>query len=231
MDQEKFGKIIKDIRKKNNLTQKQLADKYNVTYQAVSKWENGINMPDMSLIKQISKDFNISLEDIFDVKVDNKKYNIFNIVIIILISILIVVGIIYIIRDNNDFKFNTLSSKCDNFNISGSIAYNDKKSSIHITNIEYCGEEKIDKYNDIECILYESIDNIDKKISSYIYKEDEYIYLDEFLKMVTLSVDDYKKSCDNYSENSLFLLINAKDDNDKIISYRIPLSLEQVCLD
>ncbi len=42
MNQEKFGKFIKDIRKKHNLTQKQLADKYNVTYQAVSKWENGI---------------------------------------------------------------------------------------------------------------------------------------------------------------------------------------------
>ena len=59
MDQEKFGKFIKEIRKNNNLTQKQLADKYGVTYQAVSKWENGKNMPDIMLIKQMSKDFNI----------------------------------------------------------------------------------------------------------------------------------------------------------------------------
>ena len=66
MDQEKFGKLIKEIRKTNNLTQKQLADKYNVTYQAVSKWENGVNMPDISLIRQISKDFNISLDELFD---------------------------------------------------------------------------------------------------------------------------------------------------------------------
>ena len=66
MDQEKFGKLIKEIRKKNNLTQKQFADKYNVTYQAVSKWENGLNMPDTSLIRQISKDFNISLDELFD---------------------------------------------------------------------------------------------------------------------------------------------------------------------
>lgn len=44
MNQEKLGKFIKDIRKKHNLTQKQLADKYNVTYQAVSKWENGISL-------------------------------------------------------------------------------------------------------------------------------------------------------------------------------------------
>ena len=66
MEQEKFGKFIKEIRKNNNLTQKQLADKYGVTYQAVSKWENGKNMPDIMLIKQMSKDFNIELEDMFE---------------------------------------------------------------------------------------------------------------------------------------------------------------------
>ena len=77
MDQEKFGKFIKEIRKNNNLTQKQLADKYGVTYQAVSKWENGKNMPDIMLIKQMSKDFNIELEDMFEgeYKSSSKKKN------------------------------------------------------------------------------------------------------------------------------------------------------------
>ena len=46
MNQEKFGKIIKKIRKEHHLTQKDLADKYNVTYQAVSKWENDLATPD-----------------------------------------------------------------------------------------------------------------------------------------------------------------------------------------
>ena len=66
MQEEKFGKIIKEIRKKNNLTQKDLADKYHVTYQAVSKWENGKNMPDVTILKEISKDFNVSLDDLID---------------------------------------------------------------------------------------------------------------------------------------------------------------------
>ena len=61
MDQEKIGKIIKEIRKNNNLTQADLANKYNVTYQAVSKWENGKNIPDISILKQMSKDFNIDI--------------------------------------------------------------------------------------------------------------------------------------------------------------------------
>ena len=75
MDQEKIGKFIKEIRKKNNLTQAELAEKYNVTYQAVSKWENGKNMPDISLIKQMSKDFNISLEEFYDGEYKNIKKN------------------------------------------------------------------------------------------------------------------------------------------------------------
>ena len=66
MNPEKVGEFIKKLRKKNNLTQQQLGDKYGVTYQAVSKWENGINLPEVSLIRQMSKDFNISVEDILD---------------------------------------------------------------------------------------------------------------------------------------------------------------------
>ena len=87
MNQEKIGKFIKDLRIKNNLTQKEFADKYNVTYQAVSKWENGKNMPDLSLLKDICKDFDVSLDDSFNgeksVKESYKKYVVIGIIGII----------------------------------------------------------------------------------------------------------------------------------------------------
>ena len=57
MNPQKVGELIKELRKNNNLTQKDLADKYGVTYQAVSKWENGTNLPDISLIKEICNDY------------------------------------------------------------------------------------------------------------------------------------------------------------------------------
>ena len=66
MNQEKIGQVIKDIRKKHNLTQADFANKYNVTYQAVSKWENGKNLPDISLIKKICNDFNINLNNLLE---------------------------------------------------------------------------------------------------------------------------------------------------------------------
>ena len=61
MNPEKVGQFIKRIRKENNLTQAELANQYNITYQAVSKWENGINLPDIALLKEMSHDFNIDI--------------------------------------------------------------------------------------------------------------------------------------------------------------------------
>ena len=229
MNQEKFGSFIKQIRKQNNLTQKQLADKYNVTYQAVSKWENGKNMPDISLIKQMSKDFKISLEELFNGEFkENKKNILLPILLVVLVGIIIIL-IIMLNNKEDDFKFKTLSSTCENFNIVGNIAYNDKKTYIYISNIEYCGGDDIKLYKKIECILYESSNNMDIKISSFNYTEDKKITLEEFLKNVTFAIDDYKKTCKEYSKNSLFLSINAIDENNKITSYKIPLVLEKTC--
>lgn len=233
MDQEKFGKFIKEIRKKNNLTQKQLAEKYNVTYQAVSKWENGKNMPDTSLIKQMSKDFNISLEELFDgeLKKENKTNKNLILTTALIIAILIIIVLLVSLKNKDSgFEFKKISSSCNNFEISGSIAYNKSKSSIHITDIEYCGDENPEQYEEIECVLYESADNTDTKISSYKYDGKENITLEEFLEKTTLAVEHYDKTCKIYSENSLFLSINATDSTGKTTTYKIPLSLEDNCI-
>ena len=154
MNQEKIGELIKKIRKDNNLTQNEFAKKYNVTYQAVSKWENGKNLPDVTLIKQICKDYNIDIKELLDGNLKkSKKYYL----ILIAISIIALLSIIvFVILHDDNFKFKTLTSGCDNFKISGSISYNNKKSSIYITNIKYCGTPNKEKYKEYECILYES---------------------------------------------------------------------------
>lgn len=226
MDQEKIGKFIKDLRIKNNLTQKEFADKYNVTYQAVSKWENGKNMPDLSLLKDICKDFDVSLDDLFNgeksVKKSYKKYIIIGIICIVIVLFLVIKN-----NNNGDFNFKTITSSCDAFNISGSIAYNDKKSAIYITDIKYCGGDDIKEYEIIECTLYESHEDIEKKISSYKYDGDKKVKLEKFLENVTFKVDGYKKTCDEH--NSLYLLINATDDSKNITTYKVPLETQSIC--
>ena len=72
MDPVRIGNLIKELRIKSNLTQNEFANKYGVTYQAVSKWENGKNIPDISVLKLICEDYNISLDSILDgMKVSN----------------------------------------------------------------------------------------------------------------------------------------------------------------
>lgn len=53
--------VLKEIRMKNNLTQDEMAEKLAVTRQAVSRWENGDSTPNIDTLKQISKDFDISI--------------------------------------------------------------------------------------------------------------------------------------------------------------------------
>ena len=122
MQEEKFGKLIKEIRKKYNLTQKDLADKYHVTYQAVSKWENGKNMPDVTILKEISRDYNVSLDDLIDGELKEKKQDKNKLLLLIGFIILLVGFILLIItKSTSDFESRTMSTTCDNFKISGII--------------------------------------------------------------------------------------------------------------
>lgn len=64
MNQERIGKFIADRRKLKGLTQEQLAEELGVTKNAVSKWERGICLMDMSLLKPLSKLLDISINEI-----------------------------------------------------------------------------------------------------------------------------------------------------------------------
>ncbi len=64
MDQLKIGRFIAECRKKNNLTQLQLAEKLNITDRAVSKWENGRSLPDASIMLKLCDVLGISVNEL-----------------------------------------------------------------------------------------------------------------------------------------------------------------------
>ena len=64
MNQIKIGKFIAELRKEKEMTQKELADKLGVTDRAVSKWENGRGMPDVSLLRKISEILEITVNEL-----------------------------------------------------------------------------------------------------------------------------------------------------------------------
>lgn len=64
MNQEVIGKFISKLRKDFGMTQQELADKLNVTDRAVSNWENGRRLPDISILKELSSIFDITIDEI-----------------------------------------------------------------------------------------------------------------------------------------------------------------------
>ena len=63
MNQEKIGKFIAKCRKDRNITQEQLAEKLGVTNKSVSRWENSVNMPDYSILKELCNILDIDVNE------------------------------------------------------------------------------------------------------------------------------------------------------------------------
>ncbi len=75
MNQEKIGKFIAKCRKDKKMTQSELAEKLGVTDKSIGNWENGRNMPDLSLFKPLCDELNITINDLLSgEKIDKDKY-------------------------------------------------------------------------------------------------------------------------------------------------------------
>ena len=70
----KIGAKIKELRKRDNLTQEQLADALGVTNQAVSRWESETGYPDIEYLKPIADYFKVTIDYLFD-NVTEEKCN------------------------------------------------------------------------------------------------------------------------------------------------------------
>lgn len=98
-----IGNKILELRKQNNFSQEQLAEKMGVARQTISKWELGETSPDLLQSKMLSKIFNVSLDDLTNNEIKNilidkvdKNEKILKRIINILKTILLVVVIIVI---------------------------------------------------------------------------------------------------------------------------------------
>ena len=66
MDTKKIGAFLKQCRKEKNLTQEQLAEKFGVSARTVSRWETGINMPDLSILVQLAEYYDVEMRELLD---------------------------------------------------------------------------------------------------------------------------------------------------------------------
>lgn len=179
-----IGKRIMELRKKNGLSQEELAEKVGVARQTISKWELGETSPDLKQSKELSKIFNVSLDelvdnDIKDILVEKtsnteklagiilKLLKVMVILIILLPIILITLRIIFKnIHESNSGRLMNVSIKCE---------LHDETYGYEFNYYETTGEIKeaggdgyisnvtgVDKYSD----AYQALDIIDAYVKN-----------------------------------------------------------------
>ena len=226
MENENIGKLISKIRKEKGMTQKDLADKLNVTDRAVSKWERGLCCPDISLLKDLSNILGISIsklicgEELSDESINktiqftkkNMKQRIIKYFNITLISIMIFL-IIFIVLSILKVEFR----------------YHKK----YKYTVDY--EAMVKAEEDSNLKQYEEIkNNVDLILNNQgIYSDDDYVritnYINNIKKVLTLNEKEYFKK-QYYTYNDFKKLIeNYKSVNsydDRFLDYSVDNSID-----
>lgn len=159
MNQEKVGKFIAEMRKEKKLTQEDIANHFGITSQAVSKWERGINAPDISILKELAQVLNVEVIELLNgEKINLKKENVNDTMInsiefyenrtkkkygkicyVITLFFFVVLSILllfYGINNYNKIKVYTITSD-DILSVSGKIMFNPKQKCLLIGRILY----------------------------------------------------------------------------------------------
>ncbi len=206
------------------MTQSELGNKLNVSDKSVSKWECGVNAPDISILNELATILGVTTTELLNGERNNKevsvesirfyngrakiKYMKYFFGILILISFLF--STLFLINNYNQFQVYTLSSNQEDFVVSGYILFNHKMNIIMINEIEY-----IDRYIGTKKeIVTTSIDIFLKynnevlyTTGTGIYHEEEPKSLSEYINNKTIYVDnmymkndyiDFKKGKLNY---------------------------------
>ena len=108
-----IGNNIKNLRKSNNMTQLELAEKLNYSNKAISRWESGEVVPDVPTLQNLSKIFNIDISDFFkeikkveNIKTNRKKISRNKIIItalaVLLVWLIATIAFVYSVMTFND---------------------------------------------------------------------------------------------------------------------------------
>lgn len=215
MNQEKIGRFIAYLRKEKNMTQQDLADKLGVTKNAVSKWERGISLMDISLLKPISELFEITISEILsgerleivnDVNVNDsfiegtkfylkksKKEIYMKIVLILFVFLLFMLCVLNFISEFNYGEIPILNINCHN--VSSIIA-----------------KKKADKY--IELLLNKDI----AVLNDYVVSNNYYLINDNTESKEWNEIEK-KMHSQSYADNLKSFYDNVKITNCKYQSF------------
>ena len=243
MDNEKIGKFITKLRKAKNLTQQQLGDLVGVGGKSVSKWERGLNMPDISIINQVSKVLGITSDELlkgefsknsineeYRKKRNQRRYRLF---LILLLILTVVITTLLVFKFRNVTHKYWISSADDSFSVEGSIEFDKEGYSLNISKI-YCKLDEC-KVNNINYIKYyllfgdkliyknETDSDVITNVSIDNYMADKVIYISDRFTNNILSYSDIEKEISN-----MIMSIETNDINDNFYDYKFNLKITDI---
>lgn len=165
MDQRKIGKLIEKYRKQKKLTQKELANRLGVSNTAVSKWETGNNLPDISMLEPLSDVLEVDIlellksqksshEDTSRKFVKVKKHKLYKVILFIIafISTICITNTITYSKANykltnykkKETEVYSISTPVDSdIYLSGYIIFNDKNNLVILDQLRILNDEEI----------------------------------------------------------------------------------------
>ena len=237
MDQEKIGKFIFELRKEKKMTQQELADKIGVTDRAISKWENGRGMPDLSLMRPLCDVLGITLNELISgeridkkeyqkkseeniintINYSNKKTKFFKIFLGCLITIFLILVLMFVIdvrrmNKNEEVVFSTWG-----FDYFPAINLNDEEIEIAVKNyLVSKGDEESKRYEDSKTFVSMRVFLIEEN-----EKEEKYnIYAWVLEGKYYLDGDEIKQ--DSGSSIPYKFVVKKIDNQFKVVDYKIP---------
>lgn len=145
MNNKKIGKLIADLRKKQGLTQQDLGDKVGVGFRAVSKWERGMTLPDISIINELSKILGITSDELLNGELNKKNKSEtkkpiptkIKITISILTTIIIIFTSVLLYYNNKTYAYNIYSENQEEYYAKGKVIFDKNNISIIINELSF----------------------------------------------------------------------------------------------
>lgn len=235
MDTEKIGKFLQELRKENNLTQREVAEKLNVSDKTISRWESGTSAFDNYNLTMLGHFYKVSYNELINgcknIKKRNRKkkiiiISIISIFVIMILSMLIPLTIYYK-KNYNTFTMYTLKSNNLDYELDGLIIDSKKLDYIVINNFKNLFD--VDK-NNINVYSYKISLLFDKTI---IYSDGDLdSKLDESISLNNLidSIGILYKGDNFFKDNNILvkkvkIVIDYKDKKDNLYTIDIPINI------
>ncbi|MBQ8192575.1 MAG: helix-turn-helix transcriptional regulator [Bacilli bacterium] len=246
MDQIKIGKLITKKRLEKKLTQSELGNLLGVTDKSVSKWERGINIPDIALMTPLSEILDLTINEILSgeenpkeenksvidgIKFYNKKTrNKFVLILAPILIILITILGLFFINNYNQCKVYSIDSNNPEYKVHGYILFNPNENIIVLDDITYQGnllgtneEPSITKFRILLKVKDEVIENIEVEKSTG--------KLSEVLNNKSIAFEDFDneklKVLKKAKEENINLVFELYDDKGNKIEHKIDLEFTE----